>query len=64
MKLRLRWKVLLCVFQVTMKMNPDKIHFLRDKKNRQVDMCNKKLSNTCSENLFGVKIDNLLTFEE
>ena len=33
-------------------------------KSHQVDTCNKKLSNTCSENFLGIKIDNKLTFEE
>ena len=29
-----------------------------------MDICNEKLSNTCSENFFGIKIDNKLTLEE
>ena len=29
-----------------------------------MDICNEKLSSTCSENLFGIKIDNKLTFQE
>ena len=41
-------------------------HFilLSDKKSRQVDICNEKLSTTCSENFLGIKPDNKLTFEE
>ena len=30
----------------------------------QVDICNQKLSSTCSEKLLGIKNDNKLTFEE
>ena len=29
-----------------------------------MDICNKKLSSTCSENFLGIKSDNKLTFEE
>ena len=29
-----------------------------------MDICNEKLSSTCSEKLLGIKIDNKLTFEE
>ena len=29
-----------------------------------MDICNKKLSSTCSEKFLGIKIDNKLTFEE
>ena len=29
-----------------------------------MDICNEKLSSTCSEKFFGIKIDNKLTFEE
>ena len=29
-----------------------------------MDICNEKLSSTCSENFFGIKIDNKLTLEE
>ena len=48
-----------------MKVNPDKFHLLlSDKKIHQVDICNEKLSSTCSEKLLGIKIDNKLTFEE
>ena len=48
-----------------MKVNPDKLHLLlSDKKIHQVDICNEKLSSTCSEKLLGIKIDNKLTFEE
>ena len=48
-----------------MKVNPDKFHLLlSDKKSHQVDICNKKLSSTCSEKFLGIKIDNKLTFEE
>ena len=41
-------------------------HFilLSDKKSHQVDICNEKLSSTCSEKFLGIKIDNKLTFEE
>ena len=41
-------------------------HFilLNDKKSHQVDICNEKLSSTCSENFLGIKLDNKLTFEE
>ena len=45
--------------------NPDKFHLLlRDKKVHQVDICDEKLSSTCSEKLLGIKIDNKLTFQE
>ena len=48
-----------------MKVNPDKFHLLlSDKKIHQVDICNEKLSSTCSEKLSGIKIDNKLTFED
>ena len=49
-----------------MKVNPDKFHLLlRDKKKSyQVDICNEKLSSTCSETFSGIKNDNKLTFEE
>ena len=48
-----------------MKVKPDKFHLLlSDKKSHQVDICNKKLSSTCSEKFLGIKIDNKLTFEE
>ena len=46
-----------------MKVNPDKFHLLFSDR-YQVDICNKKLSNTCSEKLLGIKIDKKLTFEE
>ena len=29
-----------------------------------MDICNEKLSSTCSEKILGIKIDNKLTFEE
>ena len=48
-----------------MKVNPEKFHlFLSDKKIHQVDVCDEKLSITCSEKLLEIKIDNKLTFEE
>ena len=48
-----------------MKVNPDKFPLLlRDKRSRQVDICNEKLSSTCSEKFFGIKNDNKLTFAE
>ena len=48
-----------------MKVNPDKVHLLlSDKKFHQVDVCNEKLSSTCSEKLLEIKIDSKLTFEE
>ena len=48
-----------------MKVNPDKFLLLLSyKKSYQVDICNKKLSSTCSEKFFGIKIYNKLTFEE
>ena len=48
-----------------MKVNPDKFYYLvSDKEIRQVDICNEKLSSTCSEKLLGMKIDNMLTFQE
>ena len=48
-----------------MKVNPDKFHFLlSDKKIHQVDICNEKLSSTCSKKLSGINIDNKVTFEE
>ena len=34
------------------------------KKIHQVNICNEKLSSTCSEKLLGIKIDKKLTFEE
>ena len=34
------------------KVNPDKFHLLGDKKSRQVDICNEKLSSTCSQKSF------------
>ena len=30
----------------------------------KVDICNEKLTSTCSETLLGIKIDNKHTFEE
>ena len=33
-------------------------------KSHHVDICNEKLSSTCSEKFFGIKIDNKLTLEE
>ena len=48
-----------------MKVNPEKFHLLlSDKKSHQVDICNKKFSSTCSENVLEIKIDNKLIFEE
>ena len=48
-----------------MKVNPDKFHLLlSDKKIHQVDICNEKLSSTCSKTFLGIKNDNKLTFEE
>ena len=48
-----------------MKVNPDNFHILlTDEKIHQVDICNEKLSSTCSEKLLRIKIDNKLTFEE
>ena len=48
-----------------MKVNPDKFHLLlSDKKSHHVDICNEKLSSTCPEKFFGIKIDNKLTLEE
>ena len=48
-----------------MKVNPDKFHLLpSDKKSHQVDICNEKLSSTCSEKFLGKKNDNKLTFKE
>ena len=42
-----------------------KFHLLlSDKKSRQVDICNKKLSSICREKFLRIKIDNKLTFEE
>ena len=47
------------------KVNPDKFHLLlSDKKIHQVDICNEKLSSTCSKKFLGIKNDNKLTFEE
>ena len=46
------------------KVNSDKFHLpLSDKKNHYVDICNEKLSSTCSEKILGIKTDNKLTFE-
>ena len=48
-----------------MKVNPDNFHILlSDEKIRQVDICNEKLSSTCSERFLRIKVDNKLTFEE
>ena len=48
-----------------MKLNPNKFDLLvTDKKIHHVDICNEKLTSTCSEKLLGIKIDNKLTFEE
>ena len=48
-----------------MKVNPDNFHILlSDEKIHQVDICNEKLSSTCSERLLRIKVDNKLTFEE
>ena len=48
-----------------MKVNPDNFHILlSDEKIHQADICNEKLSSTCSERLLRIKIDNKLTFEE
>ena len=48
-----------------MKVNPDKFHLpLSDKKSHHVGICNEKLSSTCNEKFFGIKIDNKLTLEE
>ena len=41
-----------------MKVNPDKFHLIFSDRNRQlVDVCNEKISSTCSEKLFGIKTD-------
>ena len=46
------------------KVNLDKFHLLlSDAKCHHVDICNKKLSRTCSKKFFGIKIDNKLTLE-
>ena len=48
-----------------MKVDPDEFHLLlSDKKSHQVDICNKKLSSTCSEKFLWIKTDDKLTFEE
>ena len=48
-----------------MKVSPDKFHLLlSDKRIHQMDICNEKLSSTCSEKLLGTKIDSKPTFEE
>ena len=40
-----------------MKLNADKFHLLlSDKKSHQVDICNEKLSSTCSENFSVLKM--------
>ena len=65
MKLRVWQKALLCGFEITMKVNPDKLHLLlSDKKSHQVDICNEKLSSTWFQTFLGIKNDNKLTFEE
>ena len=47
------------------KVNPDKFHLLlSDKKSHHVDICNDKLSSTCSEKFFAIKIDNKLTLDK
>ena len=46
-----------------MKVNLHKFHLLlSDKKIHQVDICNEKLSSTCSEKLLGIKIDSKAYF--
>ena len=46
------------------KVNLDKFHLLlSDAKRHHVDICNEKLSRTCSKKFFGIKIDNKLTLE-
>ena len=48
-----------------MKVNSDMFHPHRsDNKIHQVDICNEKLSSTCSENFWWITIDNKLSFEE
>ena len=48
-----------------MKVNSDMFHPHRsDNKIHQVDICNEKLSSTCSENFWGITIDKKLSFEE
>ena len=48
-----------------MKVNPDEFHLLlSDKKIHQLDICDKKLSSTCSEKSLRITIYNKLTFEE
>ena len=57
-------KLRVCVENLTlwfrnncMKVNPDKFHLLlSDRKIHQVDICNEKLSGTCSENHLGIKL--------
>ena len=47
------------------KVNPHKFHLLlSDKKSHHVDICNDKLSSTCSEKFFAIKIDNKLTLDK
>ena len=47
-----------------MKVNQINFTFFLVIKSHHVDICNEKLSSTCSEKFFGVKIDNKLTLEE
>ena len=66
MKSRVWWKTLLCGFGITV-WKWIQINFtflLVIKKSHHVGICNEKLSSTCNEKFFGIKIDNKLTLEE
>ena len=48
-----------------MKVNPDKFYlFLNDRNIHHVIIYIEKLSSACCEKLFGIKIDNELSFED
>ena len=48
-----------------MKVNPDKFYlFLNDRNIHYVIIYIEKLSSACCEKLFGIKIDNELSFED
>ena len=65
MKLRARWKALLCGVEITVwKWIQINFTFFLVIKRHHVDIWNEKLSSMCSENFFEVKIVNKLTLEE
>ena len=65
MKLSVWPKALLCVFGITMKLNPDKFYLLlSDKRIHQVYICNENLSSTGGKKFLGINIGNKLTFAD